>query len=102
MPSAATWPNQVDGHGGVDGDHIVILGNVHRVIHHRKGSEEQVLVVVQKFIQCPGDPKAKPTTVRPGINLGRLLLMTPAFIRAIMESDIISVWQPRSFLDMSP
>ena len=48
------------------------------------------------------DPKAKPTTVRPGINLGRLLLMTPAFIRAIMESDIISVWQPRSFLDMSP
>ena len=48
------------------------------------------------------EPKAKPTTDRPGMNLGRLLLMTPAFIRAMKASDIISVWQPRSFLDIRP
>ena len=48
------------------------------------------------------EPKAKPTTVRRGMNLGRLLLMTPAFMRAMMESDIISVWQPRSFLFIRP
>ena len=34
------------------------------------------------------------------MNLGRLLLMTPAFIRAMMESDMTSVWQPRSFLEV--
>ena len=48
------------------------------------------------------EPKAKPTTDRWGMNLGWLLLMTPSCIRTMRASDIISVWQPRSFFVRRP